>query len=357
MEFERRQSPRVPVHRLIRVGPPWGKPDEALSMADLSEGGVFLDADAPAQVGTRLSAEFALSDGLNVYVPEAEVTHTRRRKTGAGYGVRFLEISPESHALIQREVEDLCSDITGPSFVPPTDGPAPDPRGEPGAWDPLQGWSPEEDLMHDTVPERRLTLLPSFDRAAARAGGLTPAVSIGLGAVMLAVAGGLFVYMSSAVISGPVVEEIIPSEAPTSLSPSTHRVLMGQADPSVLDPEPRPTPSPDLDPLPLPTLTTPPAVEEPPAPEPAPASDADVVFDVPAQARVRAAYVLNEPDRFVVDVFGVTNQPEVMRKAPGTAVRFGRHGRFSRVVLDLDVPAKSGRAEIRDGRLEIHLTH
>ena len=101
---ERRRSARVPVSGPIRVGPPHREPHARLSATDLSTGGLFIDADRPVRVGARFCAEIVLSDGRHLYIPEAEVAYNRDRPHGAGFGVRFLDVSEEARRLDRKSV-------------------------------------------------------------------------------------------------------------------------------------------------------------------------------------------------------------------------------------------------------------
>jgi hypothetical protein len=355
----------VNVHRTIRVGPPRAKPNTTLSTADLSGGGLFVDADRPARLGARISAELVLSGGLKVYVPEAQVAHNRMRTTGSGFGVRFLDVPPDVQALIDREIDEFKDDSMPPLPIPVRNDSDPEQptlvlekRCEPGAWteDLIQLVRKEPDV-HDTIPMRKV------DRRREGPPAALWLFLVGLGSAALVMAAGLFL---SATLQPSLTVEPLEDE-PRVLSSPTHQVLMGEADPSLLDPEPALPSEPDLEPLPLPEVASQAAPQPAPAPEssavlapPAsepggapPSSPWRVAIDLPEGRAVKSAYVLREPDRFVVDVVGLQRPPKL--EGLGVRVRFGRHDGFGRLVLDLDRRVRSGRAELVEGRLQIEL--
>ena len=97
-----RSSPRaynvveVDCHTLDETATP-----VAVRMSDLSTTGAFLDSMAGLRAGTRLSLRFMV--GEQEVKATAEVVHTMPQ---FGMGVRFLEVSPEGRAAIERLLQE-----------------------------------------------------------------------------------------------------------------------------------------------------------------------------------------------------------------------------------------------------------
>lgn len=78
--------------------------------------------------------------------------------------------------------------------------------------------------------------------------------------------------------------------------------------------------------------------------------------EVGAGVRIKRQYVLRKPDRFVVDLVGVKETPDLPKGAGSIqSVRYGRHAGFSRIVVDARTPLVSGTARLRGARLELGL--
>ena len=71
-------------------------PTNEVSAADISTGGVFIDADRPVRVGARFSVQIELPDGEAIYIPEAQVVYNRERRQGAGFGASFVSFEDEA---------------------------------------------------------------------------------------------------------------------------------------------------------------------------------------------------------------------------------------------------------------------
>ena len=97
-----RSSPRVfnvvevECHTLDETATP-----VAARMSDLSLTGAFLDSMAGLRLGTRLSLRFKV--GEQDVQATAEVVHQMPQ---FGMGVRFLELSAEGHAAIERLLKE-----------------------------------------------------------------------------------------------------------------------------------------------------------------------------------------------------------------------------------------------------------
>lgn len=337
LDSERRAGPRVPREGTLRVGPARAQPYATLSMTDLSRGGIFIEADRPVKVGARFSAELELSDGQRIYIPEAEVAYNR--DAGGGFGIRFLDLADDVKVMIDREVDRLAppGDAEPPTLLP-------DEAPDPGAWtDSIFSFEEEEPAVTRTVP--RVKRAPDNDvlRATARRAPNLWLVLMGLGAAFLLAALTLVIWAETS--AAPVVVKRV-EDAPLGMSAETHEVLMEEADVDLLDPEPLVPVEPDLAPLPLP----------PAGPAPEAAKTAHPFFPVKDGVRVLKAYTMKSPARFVVDLTGLQQLPELEGElAIAERVRFGLHEGFSRVVFDLSRAPQRADARVDDGRLQIIL--
>lgn len=94
---DRRMSVRVPA----RLGVTFRDPGElrACLMTNLSRGGLFVETDSPAEIGTRLLLVLQIEQsGETLEVPTEVVSINSRPDTAAqprGMGLRFLEMKPE----------------------------------------------------------------------------------------------------------------------------------------------------------------------------------------------------------------------------------------------------------------------
>ncbi|MEM7138517.1 MAG: TIGR02266 family protein [Myxococcota bacterium] len=78
---------------------------------DISQGGVFIKAKKPLDVGTLLKFEFLLQDQSSLIHGVGRVVWRREPKDAdsenpAGMGIKFIKMDPQSRALVQRIVED-----------------------------------------------------------------------------------------------------------------------------------------------------------------------------------------------------------------------------------------------------------
>ncbi len=98
---ERRESPRAPLERPVRIGPPGGMPYATVSARDFSTGGLFIDSEREVRVGARFAVEVPIGDTETAYVPVAEVVDNRSSVLGSGFGVRFIDVSADTKSLLR----------------------------------------------------------------------------------------------------------------------------------------------------------------------------------------------------------------------------------------------------------------
>ncbi len=339
----------------------------------MSRGGVFVEAPTTVRVGTRFSAELELSSGEHVYIPEAEVAHVG---TGPvqGFGIRFINLPARVERVLQKEMARLDS-APRPSRAPTLvlaedEDPASGSDGlAASAWiEPMTGL-PEP--LDTEIDERHPMRMPSHWM-----------IMLGLGCSLL-VAAAVFVVVAELGEEPPAVKTV--GLDPSGLPSETHDVLMEKAEPPAMDLAPEEDV--DLAPLPLVPERTPElartakagpseGAKGEAAPERGPgrplrdrkASESRaaktvldgtprmIEFELPTAARIKTAYALRSPPRFVVDLLDVDREPKPRTEDPLVRrVRFGRHPGFSRIVLDLIQPLDSGEAKLRGGRLSVRL--
>ncbi len=81
-----------------------------------------------------------------------------------------------------------------------------------------------------------------------------------------------------------------------------------------------------------------------------------LMIPVQSGVEVRKTSVYKNPDRFVIDVVGQTDTPRLpMAKGKIQRVRYGRHADFSRFVVDVNGNLEIGRAERVGDKLQITL--
>jgi hypothetical protein len=383
---DRRSHTRIPVAARVRVGRPGGAPKRELSLSDLSVGGMFIDADRPARIGARFSAEIELADGQPVYVPEAEVTYNRERPHGCGFGARFIHLPEGVRERLAAQVAGQRGDEATLS-VPPLANDKPTAVGadvEAVDIEIRAAQASETTLEIPRVARRApqrswLSEAREQVRAAVRRFPSLWVVLMGLGAAFLLVA---LVLVAWAELSrAPVV---VVGEKESGMSSETHGVLVGDKDPTTLDPP--------VDPLPLERLDGPKAARNPktgldkaPADRrtskttprrarsrassrnrvagAAPAAKTPAArgfrvhrFPVGSGTRVLRTLPMTGPHRFVVDVKGLERfEPDGTLPPPVKRVRFGRHEGYGRIVFDLSAPAKNASARIEGGVLSVRL--
>lgn len=395
---ERRTSPRVPIDRPVRIGPPGGYPHAAVSARDLSEGGLFIDAERMVQVGAKFSVAVPLRSGHDAYVSEAEVTDNRARGAERGFGVRFVRMSSDARELLQAEVEQRVAvtlrNISGDD--------------EPQGFDvgdlpsvPLPGPEPLGFDAEVTEANRAMaSVLPSVAPDAGAPTALVrartnwtkmkawlrslPVVSwsvYGLAALAVVVVGGLVVLDAQrleAPVVAPMAEEVAPELHEQLVEGKVSRGLETappvQRGQDIVNPLPerssaRPSPSAPESKMraastvvvsaPEPALKKPAAAKARPAAAHPPRGGRTTFLTVPvgAKAKLRKSYVLTRPDRFVVDVVGLDTPPS-LPEGSGAVVRlrFGRHDGFGRIVVDARRPIKKGEARIEGGQLDLSLS-
>ena len=384
---DRRKSPRIPLTKPVRVGPPGGVPQSPVSAADLSAGGLFIDADRPVRVGARFSVQVPLADGSSVYVEEAEVVYNRESASAPGFGVRFIVVDSMSEAAIRKEIDRLSPRNVAerpwsfaedsPTLVPAAFGG--DVAAIPSAYD-EPSILPGVSENHQTVsPETKR--LPWYRGLAMgtwfRRNGRLLWLLLSAAAVSVLAATVIFLWSNA-----KAPDEQTPPPASSGVPPAdTHRALMAAETPAaeVVPPPPTPTATQAERRRPLPALVrmeAPTEVSEPPAvatPKEVPrrrvrrrvvraASDRSVdefEFKVSARARVKKASIYRNPDRVVVDLRNQKLGFEASTTPKGGIRQFrvGRHPGFVRLVLDPRRPLATVKADAQDGRLRVRVVY
>jgi uncharacterized protein (TIGR02266 family) len=108
---ERRRQPRAPLNPVVQIR--FKNLDEFLtaSAVNVSQGGMFLAATEPCEVGTVLDLQFLLVDGEPLVEVQARVVWVRSVEEAtpeqpAGYGVTFLDLDAVNEALLERVVRN-----------------------------------------------------------------------------------------------------------------------------------------------------------------------------------------------------------------------------------------------------------
>src|SRR5262245_4317444 len=124
---DKRAERRVPVALRIRLR--YQALDQFISKfaINISRGGLFLSSRNPKPIGTRLQFEIRLADDTPVIEGSGEVRWIREYDRNEpnqphGMGIRFLEVKPESRALIERIIQHRRS------LGEPDDESIPEPR-------------------------------------------------------------------------------------------------------------------------------------------------------------------------------------------------------------------------------------
>ena len=362
---DRRAGGRIPLSKPVRVGPPGGLPQSPVSAADLSAGGLFIDADRPVRIGARFSVQVPLAGGTSVYVEEAEVVYNRQTASKPGFGVRFLRMDPDCQAAIQQQVERLS-----PKTLPTSPGVASEdaPTVVPAAFGGNVTMHPttyhDPSIIEDTVDFARrptTSAIPWRVEAASWLGRHARRIVLALGAVgAVAVLTATVIFLWSTPRPMGMGDEALPMAA---VPADTHRALMEAGTPAA-EVVPPPPFQPSLEPKkrPLPGLVN---VESPPAASVddevvAPPGGPDrFIFRVSPQARLRKTMIFRAPERFVIDIFdqdpGFT--PRVRPTGGIRRFRVGRHPDFVRLVLDAEQPIKTATARIRGQKLQVSVDY
>lgn len=408
---ERRKSARAPLVHPIRIGPANGLPYASVSARDLSAGGLFVDAERNVRVGARFSVEVPLSTGERVYVAEAEVIDNRRQGAGRGFGARFVSLSDDAQRLLEAELANRAHvTLRSVKAEEPSgfDAPLPDLRSKGAPMGGATGFELGDEI--EAVNRAMASVIPSTFSSSAPVDELgarsrwsemkdwlrsLPAISgalYGVGAVAL-------VAVGFAVLTEDRGQaETVALAAPRTVDDSVHDVLVGEERASDLrEPTLSPAgerrvlpererieaPKPAVDPQPLeetvaaaPAPTRAPkaagapkpaarkaAAPQAPAPKvaeaaPAPRSSSTGHFGFPisGSAKIRKQFVLHNPERFVVDVAGLSAAPKLPEPVGRLRnARFGRHDGFGRFVFDMSQPLVSGSARVSGGELRVQL--
>lgn len=230
----------MPLDEAVWLGPPDGIPQAAVSARDVSEGGLFIDADRPVRVGARFSISLPFED-CSIYVPEAEVAYNADNPSGGGFGVRFLRLDRSARSalskLIQRRQQSFHTAEDGrdtfineaslvPSVLPHDSDDLSLPE------------YPEPQLSDDSLDLEAMIQLPKDEMSPVihwrerlktlpwkHLGGFM------LGASLLLV----IATLAQAIYSELSVEEVelVSAEQPEGVDPATHQRLMGEAQAAV----------------------------------------------------------------------------------------------------------------------------
>ena len=388
---DRRKSARIPLTKPVRVGAPGGLPQSPVSAADLSVGGMFIDADRPVRVGARFSVQVPLASGSSVYIEEAEVVYNRQASSAPGFGVRFVLIDPATEAAIGQEVARLSPKTLpempnrpnsmvaeAPTLVPAAFGGDvavhPAPHRESSLLD--QALSLDASNPSDLGPAD-LSMRPAatmyaragtqgwFWRHARRMGLLFSAVA----AVTVLAATVVFLWSAPPLQRGP--EDV---EAGPIVPADTHRALMEDEPPAVELVPPPPAPkrrrARGSKRKPLPGFVP---AERVKAEEVEEAEEADDVLDdvdmdirvdvfsfrLSPRARVKRTMIYRSPERVVIDL--VNQDPRLATPPSGQTgirrFRVGRHPGFVRLVLDAAHPIEKASAEVDGRQLKVSVTY
>jgi len=78
-------------------------------VTDISQGGVFIRSRSPLPIGTRVDLHFTiLLEDFHTIEGVGEVVRVVADGPGQGMGVRFIELTDESRALVDRIVADYA---------------------------------------------------------------------------------------------------------------------------------------------------------------------------------------------------------------------------------------------------------
>lgn len=102
MNDEKRQAPRASYPCEVACDMFTGGGSQMMRLSDLSTGGAFIDAMVELKPGARLGLRF--STGPREIQVNAEVVHSMQH---FGMGVRFIDLSEENRAEIERLVKEL----------------------------------------------------------------------------------------------------------------------------------------------------------------------------------------------------------------------------------------------------------
>ena len=359
---DRRQSPRIPLTQPVRVGPAGGMPQSAVSAADLSTGGLFIDADRPVRVGAKFCVQIPLGNGTAVYVEEAEVVYNRESVHAPGFGVRFIKMDPASQEAIRQEIDRLNpQQLSERPWSVIQDAPTVVPAAFGGQVAAIPSVYEEPSIIEEEAMEVAGNGFISTDVPRSRE---KPSVALGawlwrygrnvglflgaLAAVTVLTATVVFLWSNAKPVapSDPVRAAGVPAA-------ETHRNLMEAKTPAakVVPPPRRPAPRQTAPALGSQILVDPEDVE-------VDRGQDRFALRVSRGVKVRRSMIYRKPERFVVDLVG-QQSPLIPPKAMSGVrrMRVGTHPGFVRVVFDAKRKIKKGRATIDGRRLRISLSY
>lgn len=94
-------------HERMSINKEFASIDEFIAeyVMDISEGGVFIRSRSPLPVGTRVNLKFSvILDDFETIEGEGEVVRVVDEGEQTGMGVRFIELTPESRAVVDEVV-------------------------------------------------------------------------------------------------------------------------------------------------------------------------------------------------------------------------------------------------------------
>jgi type IV pilus assembly protein PilZ len=104
---EQRSHPRAPLSAAVRIDYPTRQSVAASFCRNISVGGMFVETPLPPPVGTEVEFELALVPLGVTIAGRGEVVWTRPSADpdSGGFGLRFVEISPEDRQLVFQLVD------------------------------------------------------------------------------------------------------------------------------------------------------------------------------------------------------------------------------------------------------------
>ncbi len=105
---ERRRSPRVPIEMWVEESPRERETYFQRS-ANLSVGGIFLDHTVPHPLGTEVKLQFTLPGESEPVKVVGQIVGATPDDAAAGMSVKFISMSDEARAAIERWLERSAS--------------------------------------------------------------------------------------------------------------------------------------------------------------------------------------------------------------------------------------------------------
>ncbi len=103
---DRRKFTRVPLNLLIQYRFDTFEDFVSEYAENLSEGGIFIHADAMRPLGAMVYLQFALRDGTRLIEALGRVVHASEDPAAHGLGIEFVNVDDESKAMIEAIVRE-----------------------------------------------------------------------------------------------------------------------------------------------------------------------------------------------------------------------------------------------------------